>query len=57
MNCVKKRFSYTLMGMVDRTETRLQQIVDDAPQAAFYFSDLFATYRNLIYKPGHYTGG
>jgi insertion element IS1 protein InsB len=41
---------------VDRTETRLQQIVDDAPQAAFYFSDLFATYRNLIYKPGRYTG-
>ncbi len=38
-----------------RSEETLQQLVDDAPQAAFYFSDLFATYRNLIYTPGIYT--
>ena len=39
----------------ERTTTCLQQMVDDAPQAAFYFSDLFASYRQLIYAPGHYT--
>lgn len=38
-----------------RSEETLQQLVDDAPQAAFYFSDLFAAYRNLIYAPGIYT--
>ena len=31
-----------------RTEELLQKMVDDAPQAAFYFSDLFATYRQVI---------
>ncbi len=30
-------------------------MVDDAPQAILYYSDLFATYRNLIYTPGIYT--
>jgi hypothetical protein len=30
-------------------------MVDDAPHAPFYFSDLFATYRQLIYAPGLYT--
>lgn len=30
-------------------------MVDDAPQAAFYFSDLFATYRSLVYTPGIHT--
>lgn len=39
----------------ERSETYLQQMVDAAPQAAYYFSDLFATYRNLIYTPGRYT--
>jgi len=39
----------------ERTETGLQQLVDNAPQVAYYFSDLFATYRNLIYTPGRYT--
>jgi insertion element IS1 protein InsB len=39
----------------ERTEANLQQMVDEAPQAAFYFSDLFATYRQVIYSPGHYT--
>lgn len=39
----------------ERTESDLQALVDDAPQAAYYFSDLFALYRNLIYSPGRYT--
>ena len=39
----------------ERTETCLQQMLDDAPPASFYFSDLFATYRQLIYTPGYYT--
>ncbi len=39
----------------ERTETLLQAMVDEAPQAKFYYSDLFATYRNLIYRPGLYT--
>jgi IS1 family transposase len=30
-------------------------MVDDAPQAAFYFSDLFAAYRSVVYAPGRYT--
>ena len=30
-------------------------MVDHAPQAAYYYSDLFATYRQLIYSPGRYT--
>jgi len=39
----------------ERTEATLQKMVDDAPNAAFYFSDLFALYRRLVYAPGHYT--
>jgi IS1 family transposase len=39
----------------ERTEATLQGLVDDAPPAAFYFSDLFALYRRLVYAPGHYT--
>lgn len=39
----------------ERSDTTLQQMIDNAPQAAFYFSDLFATYRRLIYTPGYYT--
>ena len=39
----------------ERTPDCLQRLVDDAPQAAYYFSDLFASYRTLIYSPGRYT--
>ena len=39
----------------ERTEPLLQAMVDEAPQAKFYYSDLFATYRNLIYWPGRHT--
>lgn len=38
-----------------REETLFQTLVDRAPQARFYYSDLFASYRNLIYTPGIHT--
>src|SRR5215470_9942875 len=39
----------------DRSEALLQKLVDTSPQARFYYSDFFATYRNLVYKPGLHT--
>ncbi|HEX2621878.1 MAG TPA: IS1 family transposase [Phototrophicaceae bacterium] len=39
----------------ERPEALLQSLIDQAPQAAFYYSDLFALYRHLSYAPGHYT--
>ena len=39
----------------ERSQETLQQMVDTSPQAAFYFSDLFATYRSLVYTPGIHT--
>ncbi|MEO8393282.1 MAG: IS1 transposase [Chloroflexota bacterium] len=33
----------------------MQRIVEQAPPAAFYFSDLFVSYRSLVYTPRHYT--
>ena len=38
-----------------REAETFQQMVDDAPQAILYYSDLLATYRDVIYKPGIYT--
>jgi len=57
MTMVDRTTSCILSWVVEphREQETLQQMVDDAPQAAFYFSDLFATYRNLIYTPGLYT--
>jgi IS1 family transposase len=57
MTLVDRTTSCILAWAVEpqREQDTLQQMVDDAPQAAFYFSDLFATYRNLIYTPGLYT--
>jgi IS1 family transposase len=57
MTLVDRTTSCILGWAVDeeRSEAILQRIVDDAPQAAFYFSDLFAAYRQLIYAPGRYT--
>ena len=57
MTLVDRRTSCILGWAVDweRTEATLQQMVDTAPQAAYYFSDLFASYRRLIYAPGRYT--
>jgi insertion element IS1 protein InsB len=33
----------------------LQAMVDEAPQARYYYSDLFALYRSLLYTPGVHT--
>jgi insertion element IS1 protein InsB len=57
MTVVDRSTSCILGWAVDRerSEQVLQQMVDNAPQAAFYFSDLFALYRRLIYSPGIYT--
>jgi insertion element IS1 protein InsB len=57
MTLVDRRTSCILGWAVDfdRSEAALQQIIDTAPQAAYYFSDLFAPYRRLIYSPGRYT--
>ena len=35
-----------------RSERVMQELVDEAPQALFYFSDDFSTYSALLYKPG-----
>ena len=57
MTLVDRRTSCILGFAVDRERPRevLQALVDQAPQAAFYFSDLYAPYRSLVYAPGHYT--
>ena len=57
MTIVDRRSSCIVAWAVsaERSQETLQQIVDDAPQAAFYFSDLFATYRRLVYTPGIHT--
>ena len=39
----------------ERDEAALQSVVDQAPQAQAYYSDGFATYRNLVYGPASYT--
>jgi len=39
----------------ERDEATLQTVLDNSPQAVLYYSDLFATYRSLIYTPGIYT--
>jgi insertion element IS1 protein InsB len=57
MTVVDRRTSCILAWAVEphREAAILQQLVDDAPQADFYYSDLYATYRQLIYTPGRYT--
>lgn len=35
-----------------RTEAVMQQMLDEAPQAARYYSDRFPTYAALFYAPG-----
>ena len=55
---VVDRSTSCIMGWAvdqERSEETLQKMVDHAPQAAFYFSDLFATYRQVVYYPGRYT--
>ena len=38
-----------------RASPTLQAMIDEAPQARYYYSDLFAPYRSLIYSPGIHT--
>jgi IS1 family transposase len=39
----------------ERSEETLHRMVDHAPKAAFYVSDLFATHRQIVFYPGCYT--
>ena len=39
----------------ERTQTDLQAMLDASPQAVWYYSDLFATYKTLLYTPGKHT--
>ncbi len=39
----------------ERTQTDLQAMLDTSPQAVWYYSDLFATYKTLLYTPGTHT--
>jgi insertion element IS1 protein InsB len=57
MTLVDRRTSCIVAWSVaaERTEIGLQRMVDHAPQAAFYFSDLFPLYRRLVYTPGIHT--
>ena len=38
-----------------RTPEVVQTLIDQAPQARCYYSDLFAVYRQAVYSPGLYT--
>jgi IS1 family transposase len=38
-----------------RTPEVVQTLIDQAPQARCYYSDLFAVYHSAIYTPGLYT--
>jgi len=38
----------------ERNERLFQAILDQTPQAAFYYSDALPTYEALIYYPGHH---
>lgn len=57
MTLVERRSSCIVGWAVclERDEATLQALVDDSPQAVWYSSDLFATYRELIYTPGIHT--
>ena len=57
MTLVDRHSGCILAWRVDweRTERLLQALVDEAPQARYYSSDLFATYRSLVYAPGIHT--
>ncbi len=41
--------------VVERDETTFQALLDTTPQAVWYYSDLFATYKALLYTPGTHT--
>jgi IS1 family transposase len=39
----------------ERDQATFQQLIDTSPQAVWYYSDLFSTYKSLIYTPGRHT--
>ena len=41
--------------VLERDEATLQGLLNDTPQAVWYYSDLFATYQALLYTPGTHT--
>ena len=57
MTLVDRTTSCILAWAVDfeRPAATIQAMIDAAPQAAFYYSDLYATYRSLVYTPGSYS--
>ncbi len=57
MTLVDRRTSCIVAWAVapSRTEAILQALLDAAPQARFYYSDLLAVYRSLLYTPGIHT--
>ena len=38
-----------------RDEAALQKLIDQSPRAHWYYSDLLASYKKLIYYPGKHT--
>ena len=41
--------------VVERDEATLQALLDASSQVVWYYSDLFATYKALLYTPGTHT--
>jgi IS1 family transposase len=54
---VDRRTSYLIQWAISpqRDPTLLQTLVDQAPPARFYYSDLYAGWRSLLYWHGLYT--
>lgn len=57
MTFVERKTSCIVGWLVqaERTQTALQALLDTSPQAVWYYSDLFATYKTLLYTPGTHT--
>lgn len=57
MTIVERRSSRVVAWRLvsERTVEVVQTLIDTAPQASFYYSDLFAVYRSALYTPGIHT--
>lgn len=57
MTLVERRSSCIVGWTVcqQRDEGTLQALLDQSPPAVWYYSDLFAPYRRLVYSPGVHT--
>lgn len=57
MTLVERRTSCIVGSSLahERTTAQLQTLVDNALPARFYYSDLFALYRTLVYHPAIHT--